>query len=78
MNNLAQKTGRSKMVKEVEEEICRARTHSVVQITFWKRQILLSRINIYIVTIIVTGHTIRIVPNVWEIVQSSNGVKQEV
>ena len=43
-----------------------------------KRQVLLSRINIYIVIIIVSCHTIRIVPNVWEIVQACSGVNEEV
>ena len=43
-----------------------------------RRQVLLSLISIYIVIIIVSCHTIRIVPNIWEIVQSAEGVNQEV
>ena len=40
-----------------------------VQRTLRKREVTLSRINIYIVYIIVSCHTIRIIPNAWEIVQ---------
>ena len=46
--------------------------------TIRKREVLLSRISVYIVIIIVSCHTIRIVPNVWEIVQSCIGVNEEV
>ena len=46
--------------------------------TIRKREVLLSRISVYIVIIIVSCHTIRIVPNVWEIVQACSGVNEEV
>ena len=46
--------------------------------TMRKREVLLSRISLYIVIIIVSCHTVRIVPNVWEIVQSCSGVSEEV
>ena len=38
------------------------------QRTLRKREVTLSRINIYIVYIIVSCHTVRIIPNAWEIV----------
>ena len=46
--------------------------------TIRKREVLLSRISVYIVIIIVSCHTIRIVLNVWEIVQACSGVNEEV
>ena len=49
-----------------------------LQKTLRKREVQLSRISVYIVVIIVTCHTIRIVPNTWEIVQTFNGENQEV
>jgi len=41
--------------------------------TLRKREVTLSRINIYIVYIIVSCHTIRIIPNAWEIVHRMSG-----
>ena len=35
-----------------------------------KREVLLSRISVYIVVLMVSCHTVRIVPTVWEIVQT--------
>ena len=49
-----------------------------LQKTLRKREVQLSRISVYIVVIIVTCHTIRIVPNTWEIAQTFNGENQEV
>ena len=43
-------------------------TITTLQRTLRKREVTLSRINIYIVYIIVSCHTIRIIPNAWEIV----------
>ena len=44
--------------------------HLVLQKTLRKREVQLSRIGVYIVMIIVSCHTIRIVPNFWEICQT--------
>ena len=44
--------------------------HLVLQKTLRKREVQLSRIGVYIVVIIVSCHTIRIVPNFWEICQT--------
>ena len=35
-----------------------------------KREVLLSRISVYIVVLMVSCHTVRIVPTIWEIVQT--------
>ena len=35
-----------------------------------KREVVISRVSVYIVVILVSCHTIRIIPNVWEIVQT--------
>jgi len=40
--------------------------------TLRKREVLLSRISVYIVGMMVSCHTIRIVPNTWEIIQTFN------
>jgi len=37
-----------------------------------KREVVISRVSVYIVVIIVSCHTIRIVPNMWEIAQTFN------
>jgi hypothetical protein len=49
-----------------------------LQTTLRKREVQLSRISVYIVVIIVTCHTIRIIPNTWEIAQTFNGEHEEV
>ena len=36
------------------------------------REVLLSRISVYIVVLMVSCHTVRIIPNIWEIVQTLN------
>ena len=35
-----------------------------------KREVLLSRISVYIVVLMVSCHTVRIIPTIWEIVQT--------
>ena len=35
-----------------------------------KREVVLSRISVYIVVLMVSCHTVRIIPTVWEIVQT--------
>ena len=35
-----------------------------------KREVLLSRISVYIVVLMVSCHTVRIIPNIWEISQT--------
>ena len=37
-----------------------------------KREVLLARISVYIVVLMVSCHTVRIIPTVWEIVQTLN------
>ena len=37
-----------------------------------KREVLLSRISVYIVVLMVSCHTVRIIPNIWEISQTLN------
>jgi hypothetical protein len=37
-----------------------------------KREVLLSRVSVYIVVLMVSCHTVRIIPNIWEIVQTLN------
>ena len=49
-----------------------------LQKTLRKREVQLSRISVYIVVVIVTCHTIRIVPNTWEISQTFIGEIDEV
>jgi hypothetical protein len=35
-----------------------------------RREVLLSRVSVYIVVLMVSCHTVRIIPNIWEIVQT--------
>ena len=49
-----------------------------LQKTLRKREVQLSRISLYIVVVIVTCHTIRIVPNTWKISQTFIGENDEV
>ena len=37
-----------------------------------KREVLLSLVSVYIVVLMVSCHTVRIIPNIWEIVQTFN------
>ena len=37
-----------------------------------RREVLLSRISVYIVVLMVSCHTVRIIPNIWEILQTLN------
>ena len=48
------------------------------QKTLRKREVLLSRISVYIVGMMVSCHTIRIVPNTWEIIQTFNAENPQV
>ena len=35
-----------------------------------KREVVISRVSVYIVVILVSCHTVRIIPNIWEIAQT--------
>ena len=37
-----------------------------------RREVLLSRVSVYIVVLMVSCHTVRIIPNIWEILQTLN------
>ena len=45
-------------------------TYFLLQTIIRKREVVISRVSVYIVVILVSCHTIRIIPNVWEIAQT--------
>ena len=45
-------------------------TYFLSQTIIRKREVVISRVSVYIVVILVSCHTVRIIPNIWEIAQT--------